>query len=270
MTKWLVNCLVFLNFMSFSLADMRGQVALPQFVVGSGVESVLLVSNRLPFELQCWVIAEKGSGKEAWAGPLWVNGNDISDEGSVEFRLPPLGSVKLVFQGAEELQVGYLLLMVMDPGQYPQDLAVTFFYNFYNAQQELIDSVAMAPCSLHEGFTVPVEKSDTINTGIAIVPYYNAWHESYLAQMLFTLYDSDGNEVESKDHVVEGHSAVFFTEIFESVPPDFVGMMHIQSKDPIYLGAIRLEHSRSGYQYTGVMTVPEYTYRTLPIEPSKK
>jgi hypothetical protein len=49
-----------------------------------------------------------------------------------------------------------------------------------------------------------------------------------------------------------GHLAKFFDELFDGVPAEFVGMMHVDSDGCLHTTGLRLEYTQTGFQLTSV------------------
>ena len=129
------------------------------------------------------------------------------------------------------------------------DVALSFFYNLVNmVSGELVDSVGVPPGALADEFMLPVERSARVNTGLA----WTAGAEADPFTVMLTLVDSNGQQVESIERIYDGHLAEFFTDIFQTVPNQFVGRLYIASEVPIFTIGIRLEYSTGGFQLTGV------------------
>jgi len=225
-------------------------MTVPQIVVGGGTESVLLISNKSDSIWRSDFLVRQGND-QMWSGPLWVSGLDITGLDGFRVEISPFATVKLRLVGGSGLQSGYL---EVDPdmGSSDLDIAVSFFYNFFDAQSNLTDSVSIPP-SLFSGtdYLFPVERSEVVDTGFA-------WCPGLLAgpfDITVTLLNEDGSIFQTKTVTFTGHQAQFFAGLFDNVPADFLGMMGIESSRFINVAVLRIEYTQSGFQYAG--TAPD-------------
>ena len=78
---------------------------------------------------------------------------------------------------------------------------------------------------------------------------------------MLQLYDTDGTLLQTRRLAYDGHLACFFTEVFENLPAEFVGLVEIQSEKSLFLTVLRLEFSASGGQtFELTSSLPERGY----------
>ena len=218
----------------------------PQIVVGGGTECVILITNKSDSIWSANFLVRQGNQNQ-WSGPLWVSGLDISGLDGFRLELQPFASVKLRLVGGSQLNSGYIEADT-DMGSSNLGVAVSFFYNFYNATGHLTDSVSI-PASIFSDieYLFPVERSAAVDTGFAWCPglLKGPW------DVVLTLYREDGTVFQTKTVTFSGHEAQFFAQLFEGVPADFLGMMRIESEGFIHVAVLRIEYTDSGFQYAG-------------------
>ncbi len=200
------------------------QLMYPQLALGGGFEAVLLLSNQAP---EPWVgRAELNSGM--WPGdrPWSLNGQDRAGEDGFQIVLEPGRTAKYTLTSSQGPFSGWLEIRSCQPLAH---LSTSFFYNFYSGGV-LVDSTGVAPARGLHRQRFPVERSDSVNTGIAM---------QRSGEVLMTLYDSEGQEVESLVRKEQG--ARFFDEIFQGVPPDFIGSVEVSSPNRVFLTVLRQE-----------------------------
>ena len=221
-------------------------MTIPQIVVGGGTESVLLISNKSDSIWRSNFLVRQGND-QMWSGPLWVNGLDITGLDGFRAEINPSSTVKIRMVGGAGLQSGYLEVDT-DMDSSDLDVAVSFFYNFFDAQDNLTDSVSIPPSIFSDiEYLFPVERSEVVDTGFA-------WCPGLLAgpfEITVTLYREDGSVYQTKTVTFTGHSAQFFAGVFDNVPTNFLGMMRIESNRFINVAVLRIEYTKSGFQYAG-------------------
>jgi hypothetical protein len=228
-----------------SMASLAFGTTFPQIALGGGYECLILVSNTSATEWGGKFSVRKGND-EFWGSPLQVDGTDISNLPDFRVNLPPRGTKKLALTGDESLRVGYLEILGLGDSS-TSDIVISLFYNFF-LDSVLIDSTATPPAELNTVFLLPVEKSVAVNTGFAWAPGF----QTDPFDILITLFDEDGNEIDSRTLTYDGHLARFFTEVFEGIPEEMLGLMLVQSDEAIYLTALRLEMSGAAFQLTSI------------------
>lgn len=214
-----------------------------QLALGGGYECVVILNNKLATEFNGGVDLRKGNG-ETWNTPFQVNGQPASGS-SVSVTLPALGSVKLLLQGEPTISIGYLVVYGSGANT-GTDVAVAFFYNFYS-EGRLVDSIGVPQSSLSTGHMFAVEKSATVNTAFAWAP---PWTALTPFDMTLTLYDTAGQQVQQKTVPYTGHTAKYFTEVFDGVPAKFVGQVRVVSPNAIGMTVLRFEAAGNLFQLT--------------------
>ncbi|MCH5372506.1 MAG: FxLYD domain-containing protein [Planctomycetes bacterium] len=132
------------------------------------------------------------------------------------------------------------------------DLAVSFFYRYTGQGGQLIDSTGIAAGNRGTSFVVPVERGTGLDTGIAWAPTQASDVPNTRFDFQATLVDGAGNVIQHKAIVMEGHSASFFSELFDAVPDEFVGRIGVDLPESLYLAALRLESAADQFQLTSV------------------
>jgi hypothetical protein len=181
---------------------------------------------------------------ESWAGFWSLDGKDRTGSSAFSISLPPRSTVKLRLSGDSLTRSGYLQ-MYGDGTSTVYDIATSYFYNYVtDGRLQVCTGSAAAPSG--RLFCFPVEKSPSVNTGLA-------WAPGAVAgpfPLVVTLFDQQGTQVQQKTLSFEGHEARFFDEIFDTVPSGFLGRVRIESQENIHLEVLRLEQTESGFQLT--------------------
>ncbi len=200
------------------------QLVYPQLVLGGGFEVVLFVTNQGPGP---WAgRAELNSGLWPPDRPWSLNGQDQTGENGFQILLEPGQTEKFVLTRSQGLSAGWLEIRT---GHRIAHLSTSFFYNFISGN-ELVDSTGVAPAKGVSHLQFAVERSETINTGIAI---------QRSGEVLMRLFDEEGALLESQSVTEQG--AQFFDEIFQGAPAQFVGSVTVESTRAIYLTVLRQE-----------------------------
>lgn len=216
-----------------------------QLALGGGFECILLVTNKTNSRWEGTVRLRQGNDGE-WNTPWAVNGADAS--GDTEFHLPieAKATRKFVLSGDDQARAGYLQLLPGD-GFSSQDVTSVLFYNLSDGQRllESTGTVANPPAT---GFLFPVEKTTTVNTGLAYAPFLVT--TSFKIRLI--LYDGAGAVVAEEERPNLGHFAGFFSEIFDPIPNGFVGALQVASEQGLFLTVLRLELTEDGFQLTNI------------------
>jgi hypothetical protein len=231
---------------------LKAEIIIPQLALGEGYECIVLVSNKGD---TAWVgnINTFMGKHEAWfvdwihPSGVWFSGYD-----SNSIRLQPNGTLKYrLFRPDSKLEVGYLSVTGND-GSNETQIVISYFYLYKDSQERLMDSVGVPVLEPGTAFVFPVERTADINTGFA----WATGDIQDLFEITLVLFDDKGQEVESIQLEYEGHLAKFFSELFQSVPEVFIGMIRIESEQPIHLTALRLETTEDGFQLTSTPPAP--------------
>jgi len=219
----------------------------PQLPLGAGYEVTIIVTSRVSGTFNGTLLLRQGHN-EAWSTPYWVNGQPGT--GSINFTLPPHGTVKYVLTGGAKLHVGYLTTWGSDP--YSADaIHLAFFYN-YSSGGHLVDSTGIPMSNLQSKQIFPVERSATVNTGFA---WAIDTGDSF--PVTATLYNTAGEQVQQKVVTFQGHTAIFINEFFDNVPASFVGQVRLEAPGaPWGLGVAVLRLDLTSLQLTS--TPPIY------------
>ncbi|MBI4454273.1 MAG: hypothetical protein HY644_00055 [Acidobacteria bacterium] len=234
-------CLGFLGFHSSAKAITYSQLAL-----GGGYECVVIVSNETTFPWRGTATLRRGN-EEPWSTAWAVNGKEATGSTTFDITLNPTATAKFVLTGDSTAQAGYLVILGRT-GFSALDITVSFFYNFKGSGGELVDSTGVPAGTAATRFFFPVEKTATVNTGFAYAPAGVTTSFPISA----TLFDSKGLRIGEKRWTYQGHLARFFTELFANIANGFTGMVQVVSEQNIFLTALRLELTASGFQLTSV------------------
>jgi hypothetical protein len=204
----------------------------PQLAVGGGYEVVLLVSNK---------------SDSAWTGMA----KPLSEGGTLDYLMTPISlapreTKKFVLTGgATTVSAG--LEIFGNPGFPTSRIAVAYFFN-YLENGNLVDSIGVPKGQAAKRFIFPVERSPSVNTGIAIRRRANQGSSS----ISMGLFDARGVQEQSVVFLI---GARFLTELF-TLPSEFLGSVVVESQDEFYLVVLRLETTQTGFQLTSVPADP--------------
>ncbi|RPJ54198.1 MAG: hypothetical protein EHM23_29440 [Acidobacteria bacterium] len=222
-------------FSSFLLEALNAAITYPQVAVGGGYRSILILSNQSGQEWHGKLKAYTGNA-EPW-NVDWKVADAISTSQPVlAVTIPGDATKKIEVQGDNEIAVGYLVLE-SDAGYFDSSLAASFFYNLVGNGDKLQDSTGIPPGEKGTAFTVAVERSEAVNTGIAWAPSGSVTPFNVQARLVGV----DGQVFQQKELLFEGHRARFFTEMFDSVPENFLGKLTLESPQSFNLTALRVE-----------------------------
>ena len=211
-------------------ADTANVIVYPQLAIGGGYEVVLILNN---------------AGNTSWEGRI----DPLLDDGSLDdlktqITLQPRETQKLVLTGgADAITTG--LVIRGAAGSSTSDLSVAYFYNYFEAGV-LKDSTGVPGGVASTRFTFPVERSELINTGLAIRRLATQTD----SPITLTLYNADGTMFDQVP--ASSDFAQFFDELFTDVPTDFRGSLVAESADEFYLVVLRLERTPDGFQLTSI------------------
>jgi predicted choloylglycine hydrolase len=215
----------------------------PQLALGGGYECTILLSNKRNSDWAGHFNLMRGDN-ESWDGSWSLDGRERTGSSAFSISIAPRSTVKLRLSGDQLTRSGYLQ-MYGDGTSTVYDVATSYFYNYVtDGRLQVCTGSAAAPTG--RLFWFPVEKSPSINTGLA-------WAPGTVAgpfPLVMTLFDQEGVQVQQKILGFVGHEARFFDEIFDSVPDGFLGRVRIESQENIHLEVLRLERTGSGFQLT--------------------
>jgi len=225
-----------------------GEINYPQLALGGGYECTMLISNLTDSPWSGQLLARRGAG-EAWSVD-WLDLGATSSSSQHNLSLEGNTTRKIVLSSSEDLASGYLV--VESDLNSTDDLAVSFFYRYTGQGGQLIDSTGIAAGNRGTSFVVPVERGTGLDTGIAWAPTQASDVPNTGFDFQATLVDGAGNVIQQKAVTMEGHSASFFSELFDAVPDEFVGRIRVDSPESLYLTALRLESAADQFQLTSV------------------
>jgi hypothetical protein len=205
-------------------------IVYPQLAVGGGYEVVLIVTNK------------SGTDWSGWISPLAQNGS--LDYLKTQIVLKPGETKKFTLQGGAAT-VSSGLEIYGDPGCPSSALSVAYFFNYFQ-NGVLQDSTGVPKGQAAKKFTFPVERSGSVDTGLAIRRRANQSNSPITLKLL----DANGNELQQA--TPGSDFARFFSEVFAGTPSQFLGSVVAESQDDFYLVVIRLETTPTGFQLTSV------------------
>lgn len=219
----------------------------PHIALGGGYELIVIATSKVDAPLGASFQLRTGNGA-LWESPVSIDGNPAL-QGNFSFDLPPKGTARFLVTGDEVLRAGYLVPYGASPYS-GTDMDVICFYNF-RQDGKLLDSTGVPRTWGSRGWRIPVEKSNTVNTGLAWSAI--AAHSPF--EVKATLFGADGTVVESKTLVFEGHRSLFVDEMFDLVPDQFVGHVEVVGDNGVGMTVLRLEWVGGGFQLTSTPPV---------------
>jgi hypothetical protein len=185
--------------------------ALPHLADGGGIQSELLLTNwgNQHNTGVAYLFDPEGQ-------PMRWSVDEVLLEG-IEYSVPPGGVFRVLTDGKGETKVGHALLC--PDGGY-QQITGTVVYQINPFE------VSVAQTMPSSRFHVFVEVGETVNSGIAVA---NPGRNPLDVEVF--LVDEQGTVVDNLQISLppEGHRARFLTEMFNSVPSDFQGSIHLES-----------------------------------------
>lgn len=238
----------FLGVVVLALAPAAPAYAItyPQLALGGGFQCVLLVSNRSGAAWQGTATLRQGN-EQPWSTPWSLNGASRSGSSAFDISLPARATAKFVLGGDSSARAGYLGISGKT-GFTDADVTTAFFYNLADTAGNLQDSIGVPAAQSGTSFLFPVEKSSSANTGFAFAPFL----VTAPFEILATLRNAAGAELQTVTLTFNGHRALFFTEIFTNVPDGLTGLVQLEARESIFLTVLRLELIGGGVQLTSL------------------
>ena len=169
--------------------------------------------------------------------------------GALNLMMGARTTSKTVFGGDDVVRTGYLEINGID-GYSITDFAVNYFY-VYRDNRTVVDSTGV-PASIDSNrFIVPVERGESCDTGFAWAPYVDPSVPASF-DVTLTLYDNRGQLFASLTKRFEGHTAIFFSQIFQNLPASFVGHLRLEAQHRFYFVALRMDSPPGGPQFTAI------------------
>lgn len=138
----------------------------------------------------------------------------VGAESVVDLSLEPNATAVLRTDGNSAPPKSGYVRVDLDQG----DVTGTAIFQFSDGRE-----ASVLPASTGRNFSIFVERSPTLDTGIAIF-------RTSVDPVQLTLYDLDGEQVASREYAFEGlQQAVFLSQLF-AVPENFQGLLVLQSE----------------------------------------
>jgi hypothetical protein len=223
------------EFESGALQRPEDTLCFAQLAVGGGYEVVLLIENH---------------SDSAWTGraePL--NKGQSFEFLMTDIDLLPGETKKYVFTGGSSVLATGLELFG-DTGNPTSVLSVAYFFNYFIGGS-LVDSTGAPKGQASKTFTLPVEETATVSTGIAIRRLPN------MTESPITLKLRDAEGVQIGEETKGSDFAEFVWQTFSGVPNEFIGSMTVESDTDFYMMVLRMEDQPGGgVQYTSCPPEP--------------
>ena len=210
-------------------------ICYPQLAVGGGYEVVLLIEN---------------NSSSAWRG----RAEPLLKDGSLDFLVTDLSLAagetrKMTFSGGSETKATGLEIFGY-PGYPTSALSVAYFFNYFE-NGKLTDTFGLPKGQGAEKFTLPVEETAAISTGVAArrLPYETD------SSVTLTLRDAQGKQIGRVTRSCD--FAAFVFEIFPGLPEGFIGSMTVESDTRFFMTVLRMEEQPGGgVQFTSCPPEP--------------
>jgi hypothetical protein len=183
-----------------------------------------------------------------WSSPWKLNGDSLG-RSNFDVKIPPGGTRRYVFAADGAARAGYFVISGALTST-TEDLEISFFYNLRD-RGELVDAVAVFPGVAGQMFHLPVERSSTVDTGVAWSPQSPI--DPALSTTIFgSVYDNFGRLFSSLQSSYTGQTAKLINEMTPGIPANFTGSISIVFGQPVHLTAFRIERSGTGIQLTSL------------------
>lgn len=235
-------------FAVLSMAATARAMTYAQVAVGGPYELVLIITNKMERNTQFSLVLKTGND-QAWPGRVSLNGGPSQMYARMNFYYGARVTGKVVITGDEEVRAGYLELNKIGDASVT-DLAISYFYVF-RENNMVVDSTAVPDSALSNRFLVPVERAQSCDTAFAWAPYVSSSVPASF-DVTLTLYDNKGTVFATMVRRFEGHTALFFSQLFPNLPASFVGHLRLEAQYQFYFVALRMDSCPGGPQYTVV------------------
>jgi hypothetical protein len=138
-----------------------------QIAIGGGYKLVMLVANKTASTWNGTFSLYKGDG-QLWPGEWAVNGVSHTGDEGFPVSINSHDTVRLEITSNSGTQSGWLEFYG-DGASFSYDVAVSLFYQYYQ-NGKLTMTVGSGESESSNAFYVPIERSATVNTGIAWAP----------------------------------------------------------------------------------------------------
>jgi len=221
-------------------------VIYPQIAVGGGCETVVTITNPAGTGWSGRLIFKKGN-EEDFSVPLKADGILFGPDSTWQVAAGSTARYVITSDGAQT--AGYLRIETLS-GPPSEQLVTGIFFRIRDVQGRVTDLAATYPIKPARRLVFPVEKGATSDTGIALLP---AGPQVPGRPITFRLINQAGSLVQEVQPGFTGHMAKMAGEIFDKLPPAFLGSMVIDSPIDLYLLVLRLDMSGPSVQLTGTM-----------------
>ena len=233
---------------ALALVSNAQAMTFAQLALGGPYELVLIVTNKTDHNSICQITLKSGNA-QTWPSKISMNGGTLMNLGALNLMMGARTTSKTVFAGEAEVRTGYLEINGID-GYSITDFAVNYFY-VYRDGKTVIDSTGVPASDSSNRFIVPVERGEACDTGFAWAPYVDPSVPASF-DVTFALYDNRGQLFASVSKRFEGHTATFFSQIFQNLPASFVGHLRLEAQHRFYFVALRMDSPPGGPQFTAI------------------
>jgi hypothetical protein len=225
-----------------------------QIVAGGGYDTVLIASNtdREAHAFWLYVYPDDPAALDSWT----IGGSRFTrrgNRGEIALGLQPRETRKYPISGGATAVSAY---MVIAPYTSDQHFSITLFYEYRQGGRLISTTGALSGLS-YAKYVVPVEKTPSINTGVAWAPSFGLNDTILPVNLTLSLFDEAGRPIQQKTMSNVGHRAIFFDQIFDGIPSTFVGSMLLEGFYPYYLSVLRMQSNPDGtFLFTSAQPKP--------------
>jgi len=224
-------------------------ITYPQMGVGGGYETVVTITNPTTVDWAGRISCRQGTFSP-FPISLKANGQYFSDY--TPWTVAAGRTLQVTITGDSTLRAGFLRIERVT-GPADTDIATSVFYRLKDSAGISRELIASYPAKPSMSAVFAVEKGATQDTGIAFVV---ANPPDFSPNISFRLINHEGVTVQKVERPYEGHTALMVGELFDQIPPQFLGSVVIDSPVELCVLVLRLEIIDGNIQLTGNLPNP--------------
>jgi len=228
----------------------HGAIIYPQIGVGGGYETVVTIANPTSTDWFGRLRCQQGAHVQF---PILLKANGQHFSEFTQWKVGAGRTLQLTITGDDTLRAGFLRIERVN-GPAESEIATSVFYRLRDTAGVSRELIASYPGQPSTSAIFAVEKGASQDTGIAFVARELPYSTNPIS-ISFTLLGQDGATIQKVEQMYSGHTALMLGQLFDKLPPQFLGSVVVDSSIELCLLVLRLEIFEGNIQLTGSVPV---------------